>query len=545
MAKRLVKAAPPALRAPRYLKAKPAPQPNPNRAGRYPSLLWSRQWIAALKQLFPAGLTQEAVDQLWPAAVEQWRFNLTAQVAALNVCRSSEGIGPAEIGRARYTEPLNVERGPRGSAIGPPAGLPAGGGASSCEGPECSLGLMGGSCGLPAQLLTPNDQGGPAKHLARYCLIDADKVITSHDPLHHFRPRSSYPAGVQERRYDRDKNEQLKVIEIAQRLRPELIFSGAAEGASGLPVVNEQAIALGGNGRAMAVQLAYQEDGPAIKKYLTEHARDFGFSPVEVRKMKRPMVVRVLRTGSDPTELARLVRVLNLSFTGGIDARGLAVAQARTLDRAAIDELSNNISDDKSLAEFLNAQQSRSFIAALRKSQIVNERNANELLRGDGLLNRTGKQLVENLLMGALISDADLLDAAGDELYNSLSRTAPYLLSAAAVNQRFDLRPALMAAVRDRIAMRQDGYQNVDQYLAQGSLLGQGAAVRGVPLAEQLLRVILELESAPVKFSRFGRDFLALARRMPEGQGSLLGGEEISARQALLDAGKAQGVRFP
>ena len=216
---RKAKAAPPPPKAPRYRKPPEIPKPNALRVHRFPSLLWQRQWLASLKQLFPRGVTQEVVDALWPAAVEQWRYNLSAPAAALNVCQGRGGLFAAEIRERHYAAPLEVERGPRGSALGPPSGLPSGGPTVPCQGPECSLGLMGGACGLPAQLLTPSTQGAPTRHLSRYCLIEADQVITSHDPLHGFRPRPEYPPGVQERRYDKDRNEQYKVIEIAQTLR--------------------------------------------------------------------------------------------------------------------------------------------------------------------------------------------------------------------------------------------------------------------------------------------------------------------------------------
>jgi hypothetical protein len=95
------------------------------------------------------------------------------------------------------------------------------------------------------------------------------------------------------------------------------------------------------------------------------------------------------------------------------------------------------------------------------------------------------------------------------------------------------------------VSMRRYGLRDVDQYLAQGTLLNQRAAVSGVPLAEQVLRVIVQLEGSPLKFARFAREYVNLARRMPDGQGSLLGGEEITPRDAVLQAGKAQGIEFP
>lgn len=106
-------------------------------------------------------------------------------------------------------------------------------------------------------------------------------------------------------------------------------------------------------------------------------------------------------------------------------------------------------------------------------------------------------------------------------------------------------RAALTAAARDRVAMRRYGHRSVDQYLAQGTLLNQRAAVVGVPLGEPPLRVLLELEGAPLRFARFAREYANLARRTPHGQGLLLMSEELSPRDALLQAREWQGIDFP
>ena len=75
----------------------------------------------------------------------------------------------------------------------------------------CSAGLWSaGGAGAGA------GPGVPVPRLARYCLLSAEQLIPSHDPLRGFRPRPEYPSGVQERDYQRDRAEQLKVLGIAQ-----------------------------------------------------------------------------------------------------------------------------------------------------------------------------------------------------------------------------------------------------------------------------------------------------------------------------------------
>lgn len=57
-----------------------------------------------------------------------------------------------------------------------------------------------------AAILLPSSQGSPREVPTRYCLVEADQLITSHDPQT-FEPDPRYPAATQERRYDRDRAE--------------------------------------------------------------------------------------------------------------------------------------------------------------------------------------------------------------------------------------------------------------------------------------------------------------------------------------------------
>lgn len=413
-------------------------------------------------------------------------------------------------------------------------------GKASCPPTEaaCVLGLQGASCGLPAALVLASARGAPIPRTARYCLTSVWRLIPSHNPLKGFAKNPDYPADVQERAYDRDRAEQLKVISIAQNLIPELILNGAPGAIDGLPVVNPWGIVLGGNGRTQGMQLHYSEGETGLRDYLVRHADQFGFSAEQVRAVPQPVVVRVIETPApdDPRyqkTLAELVRLLNIPLTQSLDVRSETVAEARRLPDEVLDLLSVELTDDVTLSEYLTSPKSARLAEALRRAGVLTDRNVVRYLTSDGQrFSEDGRVFVERLLTGLLVPDAQLLDRAGPQLAGTLARSAPWLLSAAAAGEDWDLRPALRAALADLVSARREGARSIDAYLRQ-TRMDAPPAVQGVPKAERLLRLLWELGATPVRFARFAKHLAERARFHPTSQTSLFAQERESAEQIL------------
>ena len=408
--------------------------------------------------------------------------------------------------------------------------------------PACSLGVMGGVCSIPAPLFVPSASGSPQKQVARYCLVGADDLVPSHVPWKKFQPHPGYPAGVQERRYDRDKGEQLKVISVAQQLNPEIIFTPAVDAIQGPPVITEEGIVLGGNGRSMALQLHYlASDNAAVqaREYLLKHAAEFGFEEKDIRRVKQPVLVRVGKVpDSEPKTLATLVRRYNERASQGLDARAVAVGEARRMDDASMTILGDTMPDDATLTEYLASRVSQPFVNSLRTAGILNQRNASALLTPEGLLNDDGRKMMERILTATLIPEPNLLEDIGPQVRGTLARSAPYILAAAAAaDPEWDLRPAILAATRDLVRARAQAVVAVEDYLNQGTLLSDlQKAVDGVPLGVDVLKLLWEMGGKPLVFSRVMRAYLATSRANPRGQVSLFPGEKVTPEQALGSA---------
>lgn len=415
-----------------------------------------------------------------------------------------------------------------------PAKDPAGAGCDDGS-PACRLGLLGGTCALPAPLLTPGTSG-PVPQAARFCLVEAAALLPSHDPTRGFSPTPGYPADLQERPYDRDKAEQLKVEQIAENLRPELIFTDAPGAIDGPPVVTAAGLVLGGNGRTMGLKLAYARGSTAAKDYLAQHAERFGFTRDQVRALKHPVLVRVIGAGRDLRTLREYVRLLNVPLTQSLDVRAEAVAEAKRLTDDVLTLFAGAFDDATSLAEFLRGPGAVDLARALRRVNIITDRNANRLLVANRFSDE-GVKFVERLLAAAVLPSERLLSLLRSVEREGLARSAPFWLAAAGIaGPSWDVRPALAAAVEDLLDAQSRGYSDPEHFMRQGTLVpGAGLQVAShKPVGPLLLQILWKHHAAPARFARIARAFAARARQNPLGQGALLPGETLDPAQALL-----------
>lgn len=405
---------------------------------------------------------------------------------------------------------------------------------SQCE-DACHLTLAGSWCGRAASVVLPSETGSPRVLRARFCLTEAENLIPSHD-AQTFAPRKDYPARTQERRYETDVAEQVKVATIAQSIVPRLVQNTNAGGLDGTPVVTPSGIVLGGNGRTMAIQRHYLAGKSELRAHLVRHAADFGVSPADLKKYKHPVIVRVIES-SDPAEWPRLVRDLNERLAQSMDARAEMVSLGRQFNDEGMELLAGGLADDD-LGDWLRSRASVPFINYLRRRGIITSNNAARLVGADGLLSDDGKDALEKLLAGAVLPDATLLDAAGPELRRTLARGAPHVLAAAAAGDEWDLRPALAAAVEGLIEARANGLSPA-QFIRQVSLVAR--PIDTVPRAQELFALLSAVAGAPVQWARAMRRYAELAAQNPKGQTSLIA--PMTVDEALAIASRETTAR--
>lgn len=417
---------------------------------------------------------------------------------------------------------------------------------AECEGEACTYSVEGGTCTIKAPLTIGGKEGGTEKIPARYCLVEADELKTSNQPTRSYSPTPGYPREAQERDYEREKNEQLKVQQIADNMDFELIFNNAPGSMDGLPIVNEDGFVLGGNGRTMAIKLVYAglaKTKPEDLKRAVEQSRlSMGFYPDQIKRFKHPMIVRTIRTGKEPRELARWSRRLNQSLSEQLSPTLIAVSRARFLDPSALDEL-RALPDDETLAGWLNTNSSRGFVRELQRSGAIDQRTAPTFLLPSGLLSPEGRDLVNDLLVAVLVPDAQLIKQLGPGPVATLAKAAPYLAQQKALG-RYDLLPQFTLALRDFATMRAQNLHNPAELWRQGGMFGVSSLTRGAPLPELWLEILSQLGSSPAKLAKLARRYVVLAKGPAAGQFSLIAEEHLEPLPALQRAASEAGVKL-
>lgn len=136
---------------------------------------------------------------------------------------------------------------------------------------------------------------------SNFALVEAKKLIVSHDAAGVANP--DFPQALQPR--DRSDKKSVEAIKAnAKKLQPEKLGQTDRVG-NGAPIVGDDLVVESGNGRAMAVKLAYDNgDAENYRAWLIENADEFGFSAEQVEAYKQPVLVRVRTTAIDRMDFA-------------------------------------------------------------------------------------------------------------------------------------------------------------------------------------------------------------------------------------------------
>jgi hypothetical protein len=333
---------------------------------------------------------------------------------------------------------------------------------------------------------------------ARFRLVELAKLVPSHSGTS-FKKTPGYPEGVQERRYDTDKAEQMKVQTNAQAscFEPAILANTDPTPLGGAPIATQNGIVLGGNSRTMVLQRVYAAKSPAAateyKNHLKADASDWGFDPRDVDAFKQPALVRVVQVKNN---LKGAVRRYNEGLTQELDITAAQVAVAARIDQAIVDELARTLPDDATITEYLKSNASRGLVRLLQQKSVITPQQKNKYIKG-GLLNEDGRRMFGRAMVGRILPNADALDLlfnATPSLRNNLARAVPFILVAASVKppgaklSKWDISHAMADAARLYSAVKSGGV-TLDRFLKQPALFSSGTRVNSasVLLADILL----------------------------------------------------------
>jgi len=383
------------------------------------------------------------------------------------------------------------------------------------------------------RVVTPQRPGaGEAIH---YRVIEADQLVPSHTP-DSFTPHPDYPAGVQERDYRRQPEEQLKVARGAQQLDPSFLLSDTPSALDGPPIVTsgDKAIVLGGNGRSMML-LSGLKDAETAAKYraeLTARAVGFGIDPAQIEGMKNPVLVRELDgmpSDAPKPDLAAAVRRFNENLTQALSPKLLAVSEARTLTPDAVQSIARVLMDgDGSLRDVLT-NSPEALIDLLRQEGIITPQNQAGFVKGR-IFTEEGKDRVEGMFVGRVIGTAERLAQSPSALIAKLERIAGPLLQVEGINPALGETETVQKAI-DLVNDARVRRLSVDIAAGQASLFGEARPDAAVVALAKMLegRGVREIQS---RFRGW-----AIRAGVDPAQGGLFGATtQTEARAVLLGA---------
>lgn len=257
----------------------------------------------------------------------------------------------------------------------------------------------------------------------------------------------------------------LQIVKIANDLQ----FGRLGEAptmAEGAPTLAADGRVVGGNGRVLAIQRAYdQGTAQGYRAALAERAAEFGLTREQVEGLQRPVLVRQFENQVDVRQAAIL------SNEGGA-LRMSALEQAK-VDAERMPSLAGV--DLPESGDFTAASMrpfARQWLARYPQSEQGN------LIASDGALSAEGALRMRNAVLFSAYGDsptlARLVESTDERQRNiaaALVKAAPNVAEARAMIETgslhdLDIQPALLEAVGISQRLRADG-QRLDAFLAQ------------------------------------------------------------------------------
>lgn len=190
----------------------------------------------------------------------------------------------------------------------------------------------------------------------QYALVDASNLITSHEPSNG-KVNAKFPQELQPR--DRSRSTSMQWVQkISKDIDPEQL-GGSRRADSGAPIIGDDGIVESGNGRTMALLLAYQNgNADDYRDWLEETASYFNINPDEVSKMKQPVLVRVRQSDVDRAAFA--------VEANQDDKLGMTATEKAKADEARITpDLISKLKGDGDLTSLENADFIKGFLTSL------------------------------------------------------------------------------------------------------------------------------------------------------------------------------------
>ncbi len=307
---------------------------------------------------------------------------------------------------------------------------------------------------------------GSLSEVGTYVIVEAKELIPSHNKDCSINSKHKISQGQPRDRSEDSLCMQPKVI--AKNLNPVSITEGNLA-FNGAPIVLPDNQVIQGNGRTVALKIAYDEHPTSAKKYkdyLISNAKKFGFTAQTIEAFNQPVLVREVNVSSKRAiELGNILDTSQAKMNR-LDQAKSFVRQLSEQKRQIIGSIIND-SRGETLSEIINDK-------GLKILDQINGIDRSGLVKANELTS-DGKDFIKNLLTG-LVFDSDKNKAALKHFSKLLHNTKAGIERAYGfiipfIGTKNDLTPTLQKAVEIVQAVQNDdGLGTVNDFLNQGDV---------------------------------------------------------------------------
>ena len=262
---------------------------------------------------------------------------------------------------------------------------------------------------------------------SEFALVDAKFLVASHSATGTKNPK--YPQELQPR--DRARESSIAWVQkTSKALDPESL-GRTSRVDTGAPIVGDDLIVESGNGRTIAIKMAYKNgDAKAYREWLIENARMFGFTEQQVESYKQPVLVRMRTTEVNRAEFAvEANQDDKLSFTASERAK----ADSKRISGGMLELFAPAANGD------INAASNRPFVKQFLASLGATE--AAQYTDSNGYPTQALVARIKSAIFSKAYDDDRLLEMMADQtkpdlqnMLNALTMAAPSFVAAQAVN---------------------------------------------------------------------------------------------------------------
>ena len=247
-------------------------------------------------------------------------------------------------------------------------------------------------------------------------VISVDDLVVSNSLDGKLNP--DYPQELQPRDRSRTSS-QSQIRQMANSLNPARLAESTSV-SEGSPIVGADNVVESGNGRTLAIKLAY-EIGTAdeYRNHIISNADKYG---IDVSNLpEKPILVRERLTEVDRTEFTRKA---NESSISSLSATEQAKVDAENLTEDVLNLL---VANEKGI---INTSDNKSFISAVLSKVFKNE-DLNNVVNAEGNLSTRGLERIKNAIFYKAYGDASLSARLSESLDNDMKNATTVLLNVA------------------------------------------------------------------------------------------------------------------